>query len=74
MFLYINRANWSNPQHSYLLNRLKQFDQPWKMVIQGPFVPHSFQRTSDGGNGNHSVSLPNILLKIKWIKCFHLHI
>ena len=25
----------------------------------------TFQRTSDGGNGNHSVSLPIILIKIK---------
>ena len=31
------------------------------------------QRTSDGGNGNHSVSLPIILIKIKSIKCFHIH-
>ena len=29
-------------------------------------------RTSDGGNGNHSVLLPIILIKIKLIKCFHL--
>ena len=27
--------------------------------------PNVFKRTSDGGNGNHSVSLPIILLKIK---------
>ena len=26
---------------------------------------HLFERTSDGGNGNHSVSLPIILIKIK---------
>ena len=26
---------------------------------------HNLQRTSDGGNGNHSVSLPIILIKIK---------
>ena len=26
---------------------------------------HHMQRTSDGGNGNHSVSLPIFLIKIK---------
>ena len=28
-------------------------------------APHECVRTSDGGNGNHSVSLPIILIKIK---------
>ena len=32
------------------------------------------ERTSDGCNGNHSASLPIILIKLKSIKCFHLHI
>ena len=26
---------------------------------------HKFERTSDGGNGNHIISLPIILIKIK---------
>ena len=29
------------------------------------FAVFLLQRTSDGGNGNHSVSLPIILIKIK---------
>ena len=28
-------------------------------------IKNVFERTSDGGNGNHSVSLPIILIKIK---------
>ena len=32
---------------------------------QGQFVCFLQQRTSDGGNGNHSVLLPIILVKIK---------
>ena len=28
-------------------------------------ISNVFERTSDGGNGNHSVSLPIILIKIK---------
>ena len=28
-------------------------------------IVHSIERTSDGGNRNHSVSLPIILIKIK---------
>ena len=32
----------------------------WKLVLI-----RTRQRTSDGGNGNHSVSLPIILIKIK---------
>ena len=28
-------------------------------------LSYSFERTSDGGDGNHSVSLPIILIKLK---------
>ena len=42
------------------------------MLLVAPISGLTVKRTSDGGNGNHSVSLPIIL--IKSIKCFHLHI
>ena len=32
------------------------------------------KRTSDGGNGNHSVSMPIILIKIKVYQMLHIHI
>ena len=44
-----------------------------KEGIMGNIDMKFYERTSDGGNGNHSVSLPIILIKMKSIKCFHLH-
>ena len=39
-----------------------------------PFPQIRLIRTSDGGNGNHSVSLPVILIKNKVDQMLHLHI
>ena len=49
---------------------VKKEGHPEHCIIQiynGHFTLHtlSYQRTSDGGNGNHSVSLPIILIEIK---------
>ena len=37
----------------------------WVLVFLERAEHFETQRTSDGGNGNHSVSLPIILIKIK---------
>ena len=60
--------------HTYKLILKFSFKNYLDFVTVGKFsyaltrphvASHRLERTSDGGNGNHSVSLPIILIKIK---------
>ena len=48
-----------------LINHIGQHMRFWYLLHTGFMQASRIKRTSDGGNGNHSVSLPIILIKMK---------
>ena len=57
--------NWSWPEIVFFQNDPKPGDMGACFLLYKGHIIQTLVRTSDGGNGNHSVLLPIILIKIK---------